>query len=49
MTRNQTSDVLTKGNHGRVELNRLIGLVGVAGTTNGVDSCRREKACKPYV
>ncbi len=49
MTRDQASDVLTKGNHGRVESNRLIGLVGVADTTNGVDSRQREMACKLYV
>ncbi len=34
MTRNQASDLLTKGNRGIAESNWLIGLVGVADRTN---------------
>ncbi|MCP4127167.1 MAG: Ty1/Copia family ribonuclease HI [Gammaproteobacteria bacterium] len=31
-TRDQAADILTKGNHGRVEWNRLVGLAGMVDT-----------------
>ncbi len=38
-TREQAADALTKGNHGRVEWNRLIGLAGIVDTASKVALC----------
>ncbi len=35
-TSDQAADALTKGNHGRVEWNRLVGLVGMVDTASRV-------------
>ncbi len=38
-TRDQAADILTKGNHGRVEWNRLVALMGMADKANRIASC----------
>ncbi len=38
-TRDQAADILTKGNHGRVEWNRLVALMGMADKANRTASC----------
>ncbi len=38
-TRDQAADILTKGNHGRVEWNRLVVLAGMVNTTGRAAMC----------